>query len=91
VLAQPKKYFVFFVSFVPKSGDEIPGLPAIGFAKAHLDRVSPHLLRDYFAEASFDALTQLRAAQGGEGVFLRLMDSEEDRRRFENAAENAFH
>jgi hypothetical protein len=77
VLAQPKKYFVLFISFLPKAGGEIPGIPAVGFAKAHLDRISPHLLRDSFAEASYKALTDLRSAEGGQGVFVRMSDSPE--------------
>jgi hypothetical protein len=85
VLAQPQKYFPMLISFLPKPGEALPGLPAIGFAKAHLDRISPHLLRDAFAEASYKALTELRAAEGGQGVFARLTDSPETLAAFERA------
>jgi hypothetical protein len=81
VLAQPQKYLPFIVSFLPEPGRELPGLSAIGFAKAHLDRISPHLLRDYFAEASYNALTDV----GGQGFFLRLMDKPQARQGFRAA------
>jgi phosphomannomutase len=75
VLQQPQKYLPFIVSFVPQPGRELPGVPAVGFAKAHLDNVSPHLLRDYFAQASYEALTTGEPeAHGGQGFFLRLLD-----------------
>lgn len=70
VLAQPKKFLVFIISFIPKK--EIPGHKAIGFAKGYLNDVSPHMVRDFFAEASYKALTELRKDVGGEGVFLRM-------------------
>ncbi|MBN2406513.1 MAG: DUF89 family protein [Elusimicrobia bacterium] len=84
VLAQPKKYLPFVISFVPEN--EIPGKPAIGFAKGYLDNVSPHMVRDYFAQASYEALTDLRAAQGGEGIFLRLTDSDDNINMLKRAA-----
>ncbi len=89
VLAQPQKYLPMMVSFVPEAGKELPGLPAIGFAKAHLNSVSPHLLRDYFAEASYEALTQLRSAEGADakGIFIRILDSAVEKERFREAAE----
>ncbi len=73
VLAQPKRYFVLFISFV--SENPLPGRPAIGFAKGYLHRISSHLVRDLFAEASYHALTDLRAQEGGLGFFLRLFSS----------------
>jgi len=72
VLAQPQKYLPFIISFVPEA--PLPGRPAIGFAKGYLDNVSPHMVRDAFAEASYQALTDLRKAQGGLGLFLRMSD-----------------
>jgi len=75
VLAQPQAYLPFVVSFVPEEGKEAPGLPAIGFAKPYLDHVSAHMVRDYFAEASYVALTTIRASAGGQGFFLRLLDT----------------
>ncbi|MCP4649029.1 MAG: hypothetical protein GY853_02950 [PVC group bacterium] len=76
VLAQPQKYSIFIISFVPEQF--IPGKPAIGFAKGYLHNISPNMVRDYFAEASYRALTQLRVEQGGRGIFLRLIDSQEN-------------
>ena len=73
VLAQPQKYLPFIISFVPES--PLPGRPAIGFAKSYLHNISPHMVRDFFAEASYKALTELRRNEGGLGIFLRLMDS----------------
>ncbi len=74
VLSQPQKYLPFFVSFTPEQ--TLPAKPAIGFAKGYLDNVPSNLVRDYFAEASYEALTELRKEQGGLGLFLRLIDSE---------------
>mgnify|MGYP003392737759 CR=1 FL=1 len=73
VLAQPQKYLPFIVSFVPEK--TLPGRPAIGFAKGYLDNVSPNMVRDAFAEASYKALTDLRKEEGGRGVFMRMKDS----------------
>jgi len=87
VLAQPQKYMPFIISFV--SEDPIPGKPAIGFAKGYLDRVSPNLVRDYFAEASYQALTDLRAEQGGQGVFMRLVDNAGNRAMLRDAFRKA--
>jgi len=70
VLAQPRYYLPFIVSFV--SGLPIAPHPAIGFAKGYLDQVSPDMVRDLFAEASYQALTGLRENEGGMGFFLRL-------------------
>ncbi|HOU36063.1 MAG TPA: hypothetical protein PK562_02210, partial [Candidatus Omnitrophota bacterium] len=83
ILAQPQNYFVLFVSLVPQMF--IPGNPAVGFAKGYLDRISPNLVRDYFAQASFEALTQLRQQQGGAGVFVRMKDTEKNRELFKAA------
>jgi len=74
VLAQPQKYLPFVISFVPEKA--LPGRPAIGFAKGYLNNVSPHMVRDLFAEASYKALTDLRKEQGGLGLFLRMTDLE---------------
>ena len=74
VLAQPQKYLPFVISFVPEK--TLPGKPAIGFAKGYLNNVSPHMVRDLFAEASYKALTELRKDQGGRGLFLRMIDSD---------------
>ncbi len=77
VLAQPKKFLPFIISFVPEK--PIAGRPAIGFAKGYLHNVSPHMVRDFFAEASYQALTVERGEAGGRGVFLRLVDSPGER------------
>jgi len=76
VLAQPAKYLPFIISFVPEK--TLPGRPAIGFAKGYLHNVSPHMVRDLFAEASYNALTDLRKEQGGLGLFLRMTDSKDN-------------
>jgi hypothetical protein len=83
VLAQPQRYMPFIVSFVPEK--TLPGRPAIGFAKSYLDNVSPNMVRDLFAEASYRALVDPRKNEAGEevrgasGIFLRMTDSENDR------------
>jgi hypothetical protein len=87
MLAQPQKYLSFIISFVPEK--TLPGKPAIGFAKGYLDNVSPHMVRDLFAEASYKALTESRKDQGGLGLFLRMTDSEENIDMFEQAAKTA--
>ncbi|MHB9155531.1 MAG: hypothetical protein ACYC5N_07540, partial [Endomicrobiales bacterium] len=87
VLAQPQKYLPFIVSFVPEK--TVPSRRAIGFAKGYLDNVSPNMLRDYFAEASYQALTQLRKDQGGLGFFLRLADSRGNITMLRNAAKES--
>ena len=86
VLAQPQKYLPFIVSFLPKDTEEaVSGRPAIGFAKGYLNNVSPHMVRDLFAEMSYRALTESRKNEsGGEvkgaaGIFLRMIDIEPDR------------
>ncbi|MFA5115431.1 MAG: NUDIX domain-containing protein, partial [Candidatus Omnitrophota bacterium] len=76
VLAQPAKYLPFIISFVPE--EFLPGRPAIGFAKGYLHNISPNMVRDYFAEASYRALTELRQEQGGMGLFLRVMENKEN-------------
>ncbi|MBN1492861.1 MAG: hypothetical protein JW938_01800, partial [Candidatus Omnitrophica bacterium] len=79
VLSQPQKYLPFFISAIPKFEDLATPRPAIGFAKGYLHNISPHLVRHYFAEASYQALTDLRAAEGGLGVFVSMRDSKENR------------
>jgi|GEM_PF-1478960 len=88
VLAQPKKYLPFLISFLPE--EPLPSHPAIGFAKSYLDRISPSMVRDSFAEASYEALTALRQDQGGKALFLRLKDTPEDRDLVKQAAEQTF-
>lgn len=83
VLAQPQKYLPFIISFVPQQVQ--PGRRAIGFAKGYLDRVSPNLVRDYFAEASYQALMNRK----GQGFFLRLTDSPENIAMLRQAAAKA--
>ena len=77
VLKQPQKYLPFLVSFVPET--ETPALPAVGFAKGYLDNVSVDMVRDYFMEASYRALTEKRRDEGGKGLFIRMTDSEKER------------
>jgi hypothetical protein len=79
VLAQPKRYLPFLVSFVPDR--PLAGLPAVGFAKGYLHSISPHLVRDYFAEASYQALLE----QGGKSLFLRLVDTVTELDAFQSA------
>jgi 2-phospho-L-lactate transferase/gluconeogenesis factor (CofD/UPF0052 family) len=74
VLSQPQKYLPFIISFIPQKTQS--DRPAIGFGKGYLNKVSPNLVRDYFAEASYKALTERRAKEGGKGIFLRMTDSE---------------
>jgi phosphomannomutase len=88
VLAQPKKYLPFIISFVPETPAE--GLPAIGFAKGYLDNVSPHMVRDAFAEASYTALTEGRKEQGGKGLFMRLVDSDDNIAKLRDAFTSVF-
>jgi len=76
VLAQPQKYLMFIISFVPEKS--LIGRPAIGFAKGYLNNISPNMARDLFAEASYKALTESRKDQGGLGLFLRIIDSEKN-------------
>ncbi len=73
VLAKPQRFLPLIISFVPE--DFGYAYPAVGFAKGYLDGVPSHMVRDYFAEASFKALTELRQEAGGLGVFLRLPDT----------------
>ncbi len=87
VLAQPQKYLPFIISFVPEKA--LPGRPAIGFAKGYLDNINSHMVRDLFADASYRALTQSRKDQGGLGLFLRIIDSEDNIDMFKQAARNA--
>jgi len=78
----------FIISFVPHT--PLPGLPAIGFAKSYLNNISPNLVRDYFAEASYTALTDLRREQGGIGLFLRVVDDDESVNRIAKSAEEVY-
>lgn len=83
VLAQPQKYLPFIISFVPET--TLSGRPAIGFAKGYLHNVSPNMVRDLFAEASYKALTEPRNNEAGEkvtgaaGIFMRVIDKEDNR------------
>jgi len=73
LLAQPQKYLVFIISLVPQKMQ--PALPAVGFAKGYLDNISPNMVRDYFAEASYRAFTEERKEQGGKAVLVRMIDN----------------
>ncbi|MBI4397119.1 MAG: hypothetical protein HY548_08495 [Elusimicrobia bacterium] len=84
VLSRPQKYLPLIISFVPEA--PLDGDPAVGFAKGYLHRVSAHLVRDFFAEASYTALTDLRSKEGGRGVFVRLFDTNKNLQIFEEAA-----
>lgn len=75
VLAQPCRFLPLIISFVPFKPR--PAHPAIGFVKGYLDGISSNLVRDYFAEASFKALVELRNNERGQGVFLRVVDTAE--------------
>ena len=81
VLAQPQKYLPFIISFVPEQ--ILAGRPAIGFAKGYLNNISPDMVRDSFAEASYHALIDPRKDEAGEevknaaGIFMRTTDSAE--------------
>jgi len=89
VLAQPQRYLPFVISFVPEKANLVPGTPAIGFAKGYLDNISPNMVRDYFAEASYNALTQIRQEQGGRGVFVRIADTPQVRAQVRDAFTDA--
>jgi hypothetical protein len=88
VLAQPKKYLPFIISFVPEQ--TLAGRQAIGFAKGYLNNISPHMIRDFFAEASYIALTEMRKTEGGKGLFLRMINSETNRNCLKNAISELF-
>jgi hypothetical protein len=83
VLAQPQKYLPFIISFVPERF--YSGRPAIGFAKGYLNGISPNMVRDSFAEASYHALVDPRKNEAGEdvkgaaGIFMRITDSDGNR------------
>jgi hypothetical protein len=87
VLAQPKKFLPFIISFIPEK--HISAKPAIGFAKGYLHNISPNMARDLFAEASYKALTESRKDQGGLGLFLRIIDSRDNISMFKQAAKSA--
>jgi hypothetical protein len=86
VLAQPKKYLPFIISFIPEK--HINGKPSIGFAKSYLHDISPNMARDLFAEASYKALTESRKDHGGMGLFLRMIDFEDNISMFKQAAKS---
>jgi len=75
VLAQPRHYFPILISFIPET---IPaGLPAIGFAKGYLHNIPSVIVRDTFAEKTYQALTDMekgRGKEGGAGLFWRFTD-----------------
>ena len=81
ILAQPQKYLPFIISFVPEQFQS--ARTAIGFAKGYLDNISPNMVRDSFAEASYHALIDSRKDEAGEevkdaaGIFMRMTDSAE--------------
>jgi len=72
VLAQPNKYLAFIISVIPKK--PASGRPAVGFAKPYLHNISPNMVRDFFAEASYKALM----SQRGVGFFIRVIDNKEN-------------
>lgn len=72
VLANPNDFFPFVVSLVPEENDMLAGHPAIGFAKGYLDHVSPNVVRDLFAMFSYQAFKN----RGGEGAFMRMVDTD---------------
>jgi len=72
VLAQPGKYLPFIISIIPEK--PVSGRPAVGFAKPYLHNISPNMVRDFFAEASYKALV----SQGGLGFFIRVIDNKEN-------------
>jgi hypothetical protein len=75
VLSQPQKYLAFFVSSIPVAREMASVRPAIGFARGYLDNISPDMVRHYFAQASYEALTVKRADAGGQGVFVSMRDN----------------
>ncbi len=93
VLAQPQKYLPFIISVVPEKF--LPGRPAVGFAKGYLDNVSPNMVRDLFAEASYGALMNPRLDEAGvevigaKGIFMRMTDSEDNRKKLAHSFEKA--
>ncbi|MDP2929313.1 MAG: hypothetical protein Q8O01_04535 [Candidatus Omnitrophota bacterium] len=97
VLAQPQKYLPFVISFIPEQFQT--ARTAIGFAKGYLDNISPNMVRDSFAEASYHALVDPRKDEAGEevknaaGIFMRMTDNGKNRamltRSFERALEPA--
>jgi len=72
VLAQPEKYLPFIISVIPEK--PVSGRPAVGFAKPYLHNISPNMVRDFFAEASYKALV----SQGGVGFFIRVIYNKEN-------------
>lgn len=95
VLAQPQKYLPFIISFVPPKESLIQGRPAIGFSKGYLNNVSPNMVRDLFADASYKALTEPRKDESGKdvkgalGAFLRIQDTRERRAMFTQSFDEA--
>lgn len=94
VLAQPQKFLPFIISFVPQKAQE--GLPAVGFGKGYLHNVSPHMVRDLFAEASYHAFVDKRYSEAGKeilgakGIFMRISDSNEGRAKLKYAFDQVF-
>ncbi len=81
VLANPESYLPFIISFVPEKQDMVAGVPAIGFAKGYLDNISPHMIRHFFANYSYEALKSQHTnfTPGLDGVFVSLIDSVDQR------------
>lgn len=87
VLSQPQKFFPVLISFLPADVKAVMGtaLPAVGWGKDHLHNIPPVMVRDAFAEASYNALidNESRMARGGHGggmgAFVRLVDSKANR------------
>lgn len=95
VLTQPKKFLPFIISFIPPKESLIQGRPAIGFSKGYLNNVSPNIVRDLFADASYKALTEPRKDESGKdvkgalGAFLRIQDTRERRAMFTQSFDEA--
>ncbi|MBU0606043.1 MAG: hypothetical protein KKH77_07125, partial [Candidatus Omnitrophica bacterium] len=95
VLTQPKKFLPFIISFIPPKESLIQGRPAIGFSKGYLNNVSPNMVRDLFAQASYKALTEPRKDEVGKdvkgalGAFLRIQDTRESRAMFTQSFDEA--
>lgn len=76
-LEHPERYSLFLISVVPD--DTLPGELAVGWAKGYLNNISDHLVRDYFAEAIYGAMTEPPpAGVNGEGIFMRISENEQE-------------
>jgi hypothetical protein len=75
VLSQPQKFVPFIISFVPEK--PAPGRRVIGFAQDYLDRISPNIVRDQFAEASFKAYLDRAKTNNGFASFLRITQDDD--------------